>query len=266
MSVSNGIDAPHGQIKVALVPDPNYTLLASTAEKPTEYIFTIHDSETPVITISDAPEISPESMAQFVLESDILPHEALSIRYTASNTSGNFLGTTTADQSVTFTQPTPDHPITGILTIPTIQDLNSTEGTITVSIMDDDTTPKDYTFSTDTTKRSATVQIKKTGLLPTLSIKPSEEDANEGGTVKYILTASHNPGQNALNVKWTYDEEAGNFLDTAHQDQMTATNTTSRFFTQAGGVTTAPWTAEITLHLKPQQIPLMKNMEALKLH
>ena len=263
----DGMDNEHGEIKIKLNDTGDYNLFGPTVHNnnmpltDSEVTFRVFDAQTPRISIANAPDISATETAQFTLVSDIQPWKPVIIRYTPADTSGNFLGATIPaepnnflTQSVTFTQPTPDDPITGILTVPTVQGTGS--GTITVTLLDDtidrnnNKFKRDYTRNSDTATHSATVQIEPTASLkPTLSIKPSEENANEGGTAKFIITASHNPGQNALNVNWTYDELVGNFLDTTQQGQTTPTQTLPWVFSQAGGVSDAPWTHELILRL-----------------
>ena len=230
-----------GRIKITLNSGDDYGV---TSRNEVTIQVNNHVMETPAISIANAPEISPTNNAEFTLISNVTPRGPISISYRASETGSNFLGTTTPTQSVIFTQQTSDHPISGILTIPTVQDANNTSGTITVTIIDD-TDQRDYILTSDTSKRSATVQIKTT-TLPTLSIQPSSEQATEGGTAKYIITASRNPA-NPLMVKWSRVEVTGNFLNTALATQSTETRTDSWNFTQVPGGTAG--TYELTLHM-----------------
>ena len=255
---ADGIDSDHGEIKIALQAGDNYRL-PTAADQPGEVLITINDDVTPEISISNAPEISPTNNAQFVLESDLLPWEPVSIRYTATESGTNFLGTTTPEQTVTFTQPTPDHPITGILSIPTIQDASNDSGTITITILDDvpvpANSPKDYTFSTDTNKRSATVAIKKTGLKPTLSIKPSDEDAVEttsNGMAKFIVTASYNPVNN-VDLSYTVTQPNGDFLSSG----QATTYRPSAVFRQVSPSTDYTYDIDLSLRAKNE---MMKSM------
>ena len=251
---ADGIDSAHGEIKVTLQSGNGYSL-PTASDQPREVILTIHDDVTPVISISNAPEISPTNTAQFTLQSDILPHKPLAIRYTAANTTGMFLGATTATQSVTFTQPTPDHPITGILTIPTVQDAGSTVGTITVTLSDDNTNPKDYTLprsdpadpQSSLVPQTATVQIKATPK-PTLSIRPSSENAVEptsSGVAKFVVTASINPVNN-VDLSYTVAEPNGDFLAS---DQV-KTYRPSAVFRQVSPSTDYTYDIELSLRAK----------------
>ena len=246
LRLRDGLDSNSGRIKISLNAGSNYQVSSNN-----EVTLQIRDHamDTPKISISNAPEISATETAQFTLMSDILPWQPVVIRYNPVNSAGNFLGVPAFNsgnepvQSVTFTQPTTNHLITGTLTVPTIQDANNSTGRISVTILDDNDTLKDYTLTTDLTKHTAIVQIKSP-TKPTLSIRPSEEVANEGGTAKFVVTASKDPTQD-LDVKWTRVEQ-GSFLDTTVSTQANRTNIGKWTFRQRSGL----WTYELSLRLK----------------
>ena len=249
----DNLDSKQGKIKITLNTGTNYGV---TSNNEVTILINNHQQDTPVISISDAPEILPTDTAQFTLVSNIQPWGPVSIKYVATNSlESNFLGTTTPTQSVTFTQPTSDHRITGKLLIPTIEDDTNTAGIITITILENNSTPNDnsishdYTLSTNTNEITATVQVKtSTSIKPTLYIRPSEDTANEGGTAKFVVTASNNPGASPLNVKWSKVEAVGNFLDTTISGQTQETNIDPWNFTQSSP--SEPWTYELTLQLK----------------
>ena len=249
----DNLDSLQGKIKITLNAGSNYGV---TSNNEVTILVNDHEQDSPVISIVDAPEISPTNSAQFTLVSNIQPWGPVSISFIATNSpETNFLGTTSPTQSVTFSQLTSDHLITGILTIPTILDLYNPEGTITVTILENNTTPSnnlvshDYTLSTNTSDQTATVQIKASASTkPTLSIRPSDKKANEGGTAKFVITASKNPGPTPLTVKWSRVEEVGSFLDTSIAMQAQPTSSHPWAFTQSSP--SEPWIHELTLQLK----------------
>ena len=247
----DGIDAAHGAIKVQLdAPDAsdNYLVAASPDDEATA---TIYDAEIPVITIADAIPTFAGENAEFTLESDIQPLPNLSIKFTPTETSGNFLNVTSeasgsprTEDNVSFTRSASDQPYTYTLLVPTVADPVANSGTISVVLIDD-ATPKDYTI--DPENKTASVTVYK---ITTLSIAPpnAEGEVNEGDDLHFIVTADFNPRTDTtpLTIAYTPAESPERYFNGPGTNNIS--DTIDLTFRQVPPSTN--WTARIPINLK----------------
>ena len=166
----------------------------------------------PTITIENATAVNQGTPAAFTLTADTQPHAPLAIRFTATNTTGNFLDLTnglsgmprTISPKITFSgSPTS----TGTLSIPTILDKATETGTISVTLLPDPNTIRpSYKLATNTAERTKTVEVSRNAPSREISVDNTAININEGETAKVIFIAADDPGRSDLMIKYTPDE------------------------------------------------------------
>ena len=254
----NTADQLHGGITVVIntAPLANNPYTVATAPGNSASV-KVNDAHAPVITISNAAEVSAGTAAQFRLVASIQPAQAsIDIRFKPTNEMGAFLKDYTHDaiasEPVEFTSSGAGQPFVGTLPIPTMEDASNNTGTIMITLVADDTDPPDYTIDTteDTTTDPSTFKHKaKVDITdfptPTLSIAAKSGTVTEGDrTVKFIVTSSTEPENKSFNVDIT-PNHTGSYLNTsenagtARMEPMT--------FSQSNGT---DWTFELSLDLR----------------
>ena len=252
-------DDDHGNITVTLksssVSPSDYTV--TTVQNEDVAVAPVHDLEEPVITIEPTKTVFAGENAELMLEASIEPWQPVEVRFNPINTTGEFFDFDTLesgrmyDRNNVYTKVIPFTEIggkyLGTLSIPTKVDPNESTGEITVSIYDDDTNPRDYTFAPirEREKRSATITVNK---YPELSIAPEKAELDEGAEFAYFtITSTTDPG--AVVVHYDINITGTNFL---HADESTGSQTKSDLsFTQLDTTNPiSPWTTRLPIKLK----------------
>ena len=202
----DNIDAAHGMVTVVLDPitGPVTSATYTTALAPdnTAKTVIIHDQDTPIISITPAPNIVSSQNAEFTINADIEPWQPLAIRFTPNETGSNYLDSRLMAAlepfellilKISFSRAGAGPMATGILSIPTVSDSNVTSGSISIQLIDDpNPTLKNYELTNAIADRTASVQISDAPT-PELSITDSSLEVNEGASATIVVTADPNP-------------------------------------------------------------------------
>ena len=182
---ANDIDMPNGVISVVLATPPanaDFTIKADPGDRVT---INVKDLTVPAISIVNAPDVVALNNAQFTLTANTQPHQPLTIRFTATNTTGSFLDVANKPASqaertedVTFAPPDgATTPITGILPVPTTIDEVLNSGVITIQLLADSNTD-DPSYSLVDPSPPVTVAVTNP-IIPEISIADAELTFNE---------------------------------------------------------------------------------------
>ena len=144
--------------------------------------------------------------------------------------------------TVPFVSPGENMPSTGILPVQTLFDPAETPGSITITLVADDTSPADYQVSETINEQSATGSVLE---VPgtSLTINSVTNSINEGEAAKFIITSSVKL-ESPLEIKYTPTDVAGTYLH-ATTNPTGDTITAPLMFIQRPGST--EWTAEISI-------------------
>ena len=181
----------------------------------------VSDNDIPVISIADASSVveGTDSHAVFTLTATILPLNSLTINYNVSGDveyiSSGQRQQTSAILSFALNSATGNY--TASLNIPIVDDeVEESDGIITVTLLADDSTPVEYTINPVATNQSAEVAIEDDDTpLPVVSIDISNNNnvIDEGETVTFILTSNQPAPENGLIVSYTITR-TGEFFNT----------------------------------------------------
>ena len=163
-TTGNNIHGPHGTITVSLdATEADDVYNAATTDN--SMIITVNNDEIPTITIADAPAIKGGQNAEFPIT--VTGHrpngDSLDIKYNITETGTNFLSPTITNPTeqkmtpITFTVgASPFTSGTGTLTIPTHDDPNGNNGTISITLAEDNL---NYTLSATNSERTKSVMV-----------------------------------------------------------------------------------------------------------
>ena len=196
-----------------------YTISTTDPSKNNAQV-SINDDDVPEIHISSVPLTFAEQNAMVMLESHIEPREALDIKYTITNGTGNFLNLSPADAveertatGLSFDRDDSDDPFTAIIPILTVDDASEVAGTFVITLQDDSNTDQQYTLTSDLTKLTSTTAMVEDLPIPEISfvgpVSVLEED-----TATLVITTTTNPKRDLL-ISYTPVEIGSNYLDTA---------------------------------------------------
>ena len=241
--VDDQVDMPNGVITVVLdqpAASAEYTVLADPNDR---VIINVKDLTVPAISIVNAPDVIALNSAQFTLTALVQPHQPLTIRFTATNTTGNFLDVANKPASglertedITFAPPSgADTPITGILPIPTTIDEDEKTGVITIQLLADSNTD-DPGYSIDDQNNSGTVAVTNP-IIPEISIANAELTLN-GNDARFTLTSNIATAQQSIMIKPS--NVSGNFFDPDGGPAVGSNRPVDVTFTESNGTYTAP--------------------------
>ena len=223
VSIDNdNVDEAHGSILVTLKEDNNMPVKYKVSSAAPSASSVVKDNDTPVLIISDAPNVSEDSgPAQFVITATTQPYGPLTVNYIPTNSSGNFLAGDSGiltSQQLTFTDDGMGTP-TATLSIPLDDDsVGERNGTIGVELRDEvlqSATLDDYSYfvSDNGGDGSATAQISDDdggSTIPELFIEDAPPVNESVSTASFTVTA--NTSVTSLNVSYTPTNLSGDFL------------------------------------------------------
>ena len=152
------------------------------------------------------------------------PHQDLKIRFTATNSNGNFLDPTAGKSGAVRTSDNLDFTATGsapnimyqsTLTVPITDDPNSTSGSISVELQDDlgsDNYKKNYTIPESRVGISATINVIATPDVELSLNNTTSTTTDEGMTAMVTVSTGNNPLR-PLTISYTPTNVTGNYLD-----------------------------------------------------
>ncbi len=251
----NEMDQIHGVITVMLdMPGGNdgYTRTTTTNEQ--SVTINVKDLTVPTITIADANDVTPGTAASFTLTADVQPREGLTIQFTPSETGSSFLmtGTTGPSSPILFGPPSggATTPITGTLSIPTMNDSTKLSGEISIQLMaDSNASDPSYKIVGDANANTKKVRVS-TNPIVEISIEERSATITEGGMQNVTFVADGNPNNSNLLIKYRPTErsmgtsylKAENGLGTGMS--RTASNLT---FVEDTSVSPSIWKGTVTI-------------------
>ena len=183
------IDEPDGEITVRLLEDESspktYDLFTITANRTAE-VTVIDDDALPIFSITPVNSSVVESnLAQFRLTSPTASTSPVTVRFNVSQT-GNFLVESTGDATTTIDALATE----GIIDIATENDLiDEPDGTISVSLLDDDKTTATYRIATNSAEHTAEVLVTDDDAIPTFAIASVTDFVEESNRAQFRLTS-----------------------------------------------------------------------------
>ena len=266
-TVANDNDEPPRTITVVLDPvtgsiaSAGYTAALAPDNSAT---VTINDLSKPEISIAPASAIVSTDNAEFTLTADVVPWQALAIKFTPNESGSSYLDTTdgasgverTANPKIEFTATGSGTVATGTLVIPTIADTNATSGTISVQLVDDTSSTADsYDLANSNTSASVSITDRPT---VQLSITGSSVSTNEGDAATIVISTETDPEVDDIKISYTPTETGSDFLDTTDGASGVSRTTTLRF-TEDSSTGLSVWNAELTLNTKTANETLDNN-------
>ena len=193
------IVSENGSIKL-LLNEPSVDAGYLVAESPNnEATTTIRDANTPTIYIGNARETIAGENLEFMLTANKEIKEEFSLMIKPTNTIGEFLnvdagasGIIRTIDGVTFTRQNPEQPFAYTLIIPTINDVDSSSGIISVDLVVDSETSQ-YLISANAIEQSATGTILNNNGNFTISIADASTPEGDEGittTLEFAINLS----------------------------------------------------------------------------
>ena len=206
----DGVDAPHGKIKVTLNDSADVNEIVSGAD---HVDITINDSTKPLIKIGTPPTEIQQVFASdgvftirpITITSDIEPHADLEIKFRRSEPITNFFNPEPTDdeeldQSISFT--TINSIISGTMQLSLKDDPDSASGMVTITLLED---PINYTLSEVASEKVTQVTVQDPSYIEVNSYSgPSTSDANGHLYVEPVIKPDGTPDTGPVKEAFLY--------------------------------------------------------------